>query len=144
MHAGLEMAVADDGVLGKAGDEEHLQIGAGHTCSVGHLAAVHRPGQADVGHQKIDPGIGLEHSKSGWAVDGLDGTIAKILQRFGHQHPNAGLIVDHQNRFSLLGARRVSQAPFVLDIGGRTKVTGQVDAHHRTAADLRVDTDMPA
>ena len=55
------MAVAQDGVLREAGDEQHLQAGTRYSRGVRHLAAVDAAGQADVGDKQINPSVGLQN-----------------------------------------------------------------------------------
>lgn len=44
LHAGIEVAVADRGVLRVAGDEQDLQTGPGDPCHIRHLPPVHAAG----------------------------------------------------------------------------------------------------
>lgn len=57
LHAMRQKAVSNGGVLSIAGDEQHLQIGAGLPRGVSHLAAVHAPSEPHVGDQEIDPAV---------------------------------------------------------------------------------------
>ena len=43
---------------------------------VGQLAAVHAAGQADIGDQQVDAGVGLQDLQAGGAVAGLDDAVA--------------------------------------------------------------------
>ncbi len=55
------MAVADDGVLGVAGDEQDLEVRTRGPRGVGKLAAIDAAGQADIGDKQIDPHVRLQH-----------------------------------------------------------------------------------
>ncbi len=44
------------GILGIAGDEQHLEVRPQHARRVGHLPPVHAAGQADVGDEQVDAG----------------------------------------------------------------------------------------
>ena len=54
------MAVADDGILRIAGDEQDLEVRTRHARGVGKLAAVDAAGQADIGDQQVDPRVRLQ------------------------------------------------------------------------------------
>ena len=57
---GVDMAVVEHGILGIAGDEQHLQAGPQRARGIGDLAAVQPAGQADVGDQQVDRGVALQ------------------------------------------------------------------------------------
>ncbi len=69
--------MVEDGVLGVAGNEEHLQVRPMLARRVRHLAAVQPAREADVGDQQVDANVRLQHLEAGSAVAGLDGGIAR-------------------------------------------------------------------
>ena len=68
VHARFQMAVADGGILGIAGDEQDLQIGTVCPRGIRHLPAVEPTRQADVGDEEIDAHIRAQHLKSRFTI----------------------------------------------------------------------------
>ena len=72
LHAGLEEAAGDGGVLGVAGDEQHLQPGPQRAGGVGELAAV-EPGRPTSVISRSMRAADCRMRRPGRAVDGLEG-----------------------------------------------------------------------
>jgi hypothetical protein len=106
-HAGRQPALADDGVAGVAGDEQDGQCGQHFARGIGELAAIEAAGQADIGHQQVQPPAGRVEQPQGLRpVAGLQDLVAEFAQRFSGEGADHRLVVDEQEPGGAAGGRR--------------------------------------
>ncbi len=130
-------------LFGVAGDEQHLQAGASRGGDFCQLAAVHA-GQADVRHQQINVGGGVDDLQGRLCITHLDVVVAQVLQHRNDDRPHTLLVFDHQHGFagSEVGhLRRLRRRFWACAVA---LVTRQKQRHAGALVGLAVNSDMAA
>ncbi len=75
---------------------KNLQVGPAFPRLIGELAAIHA-GQADVGHQQIDPLLGAQDPQARRSIDGLVRPVALFGEHLQDHAAHHRFILDHQH-----------------------------------------------
>ena len=111
---------------------------------VGQLPAVHPAGQADIGDQKVDAGVRLQHFERRRPLAGLHRLIPQVVEDFRDQHSDGGFVIhDHDGLAGRVARRRRPGRSALVGVGLDLR-TRQVDADHRPLARLGINPHLTA
>ncbi len=131
MHPRGKVAVAEHGVLGMAGDEQHREIGTHRPGSIRQLPAIHATRQSNIREQQVDARAGSHLVQAGHGVFRIQGGVAVSLQHIGHQHAYGRFVVHDQHRLAVRDKRNLRHVSLCLRLSGFVSITRQIQANRR-------------
>lgn len=134
-HAGIQMAVPDEGVFGVAGDEQHFQVGSRLSRGVGDLSAVQTTRQTHVRDKKVDDGVGPQDGKAPGSILGVKHAIATVGEHFDQKQADRLLVINNQHGLALANLIASRGRAFVGRIE-RAGMARQIKAHCRALAGI--------
>ena len=141
VHAGVEPAAVDDGVLGVPGRKQHGDAGQAFARLARQLGTAQRAGHHHVGKQQVDRHAAVDDGQRAGGVARLEHPVTEFAQHLDHGGAHAFVIFGHQD--GLLAAdhgARFRRRRGVLDIGGAR----QVQLDRGAATGFAVDLHMAA